>query len=60
MLDGYLTGPVELVHIESLQSLFGSSLRALICPVCAYIELRAERLENLVRKDISDEELADI
>lgn len=57
MIQGYLEGPMDTIHIESLQSLKGSPLQALICPACGHVELQATYPEDLARHDISDEEL---
>lgn len=57
LIDGYLTGPVEFIHVASMQSLEPSSLQALVCPRCGHIELRAEEPHKLTDEDISEDEL---
>ncbi len=57
MIRGMLRGPVETIHVESLQSLEDSSLQAMICPDCGCVELQAANPEKLARHDLSDEEI---
>lgn len=57
MINGYLKGPADAIHIESLCSLESSSLDAWICPACGHVELHATHPEHLARHDISDEDL---
>jgi len=57
MIQGYLRGPLDTVYIESVRSLEGSPLQALIYPACGYVQLQAARPEDLARRDISNEEL---
>jgi hypothetical protein len=57
MVQGTLRGLGETIHVETLQSLEDSPLRALICLACGHVELQAIRPENLTRHDITDEEL---
>jgi hypothetical protein len=57
MIQGSLKGPVETIHIESVQSLEDSPLQALICCACGHVELQATCPDRLAHHDISDEEL---
>ncbi len=57
MIQGYLEGPVDTIHIASLQSLKDSPLQVLICPACGHVELQATYPEDLARHDLSDKEL---
>lgn len=57
MLKGSLTGPVDRIHVESLQSYEGSDLEAYICPECGHIELEARSPEKLAHEDFTEDEI---
>ncbi len=57
MIQGRLRCAKQAIYITSPQSLRGSTLQALICPVCWHVELRADHPEDLTRHDFSEEEL---
>jgi predicted RNA-binding Zn-ribbon protein involved in translation (DUF1610 family) len=59
MVPGYLRASGDKVYIQSEQSLEDSSLQALICPDCGYVELQATCPEALAQHHFSDEELGD-
>jgi len=60
MILGYLKVGVDSICVESYQSKLESSLEALICPACGFIELWAGSPKNLSHHNISDTELKDI
>jgi hypothetical protein len=55
MVLGYLASSGERIFIQSDQSLDDSSLQALICTDCGYVELQAVCPEVLSRHDLSDQ-----
>jgi hypothetical protein len=57
LVKGYLKDIRDPVHIETLRSLGRSDLQALICPTCGHVELQALHPENLMHRDISDQDL---
>jgi hypothetical protein len=57
MIAGQLRDPANVIHIESLCSLEGSSLDAWVCPACGHVELHASHPEDLAHHDIWDQDL---
>ena len=60
MISGYLKVGLEGINVNSHQSKLNSSLEALICLACGFVELWAGSPKNLSYHDLSNEELKDI